>query len=402
MNLKLTKISIQAGFLIFFCYISTQIRLSAQTLVCLEITEVPKDTPENATIYVAGNFNNWNSKSEQYQLKKDSSGNWKVCFNAKSEVIYFKFTLGSWEQVESNTNLEDIDNRTLDTTRQRYYRGKIHSWKNLGLDAQKSTASPQVLVLEDSLWMKQLKRQRSIRLYLPPDYYHSKRNYPVLYMHDGQNLFDQITAYSQEWGVDEIMDSVYSQNIKNACIVVGIDNGESKRIDEYSPWKNPQYGGGEGRGYADFLVNQLKPFIDQHFRTKPQPRHTAILGSSMGGLISFYTALEYPNVFGKVGIFSPSFWFSDKIIDFIGQKDLRKLGHSQWYFLAGEKESTEMVRDCKKVYYTLMDLGIPRRNLKLVIKKDGKHQEWFWYREFAPALYWLGLFEKERGEDHSH
>jgi alpha-glucosidase len=215
-------------------------------------------------------------------------------------------------------------------------------------------------------------------------------------MHDGQNLFDIATAYNQEWSVDEILDTAFIQNDKNAFIIIGIDNGERERINEYSPWINPEYGGGQGKAYVHFLVKELKPFIDKKFRTQPQAKYTAIMGSSMGGLISFYAGMEYPQVFGKVGIFSPSFWFSDEIISFIKQKNLKKSKSLEWYFLVGERESEGMVGDCKKIYQTLLKGGIPQKKLKMVTKKDGKHQEWFWYREFKPALEWLGFLTENK------
>ena len=124
-------------------------------------------------------------------------------------------------------------------------------------------------------------------------------------MHDGQNLFDKATSFAGEWGIDEAMDS-----IKNACIVVGIDNGGLKRMYEYNPNDTKQYGRGEGRAYLAFIVNNLKPFIDKKYRTLPGKQYTWMAGSSMGGLITFYAGLYYPQVFGGLGVFSPSFWIA--------------------------------------------------------------------------------------------
>lgn len=369
---------------------------STQTLVCIEVSQIPNDTPKDAKIYVVGDFNTWNPKDEKYQLKKDSIGYWRVCFITDTPTLGFKFTLGSWESVENNAKGQDISNRILDTSKQKTYQANIQSWNKADYSPQKSTASPQVKVLEDSIYMTQLKRYRTIRIYLPPDYTENKRRYPVLYMHDGQNLFDIATAYNQEWSVDEILDTAFIQNDKNAFIIIGIDNGERERINEYSPWINPEYGGGQGKAYVHFLVKELKPFIDKKFRTQPQAKYTAIMGSSMGGLISFYAGMEYPQVFGKVGVFSPSFWFSDEIISFIKQKNLKKSKSLEWYFLVGERESEGMVGDCKKIYQTLLKGGIPQKKLKMVTKKDGKHQEWFWYREFKPALEWLGFLTENK------
>src|SRR5690606_36165183 len=145
---------------------------------------------------------------------------------------------------------------------------------------------------------------------LPPDYETSAKYYPVLYMHDGQNLFDVRTSFSGEWKVDEHLDSLFLLG-DPGCIVVGIDNGGTNRINEYSPWVNPQYGGGQGDQYIEFLIETLKPYIDQNYRTLPDAEHTGIMGSSMGGLISYYGGLTNQNVFGRIGAFSSSFWFSN-------------------------------------------------------------------------------------------
>jgi alpha-glucosidase len=122
-------------------------------------------------------------------------------------------------------------------------------------------------------------------------------------MHDGQNLFDNATSFAGEWKVDEILDSLYTYRGFSA-IVVAIYNDDKERINEYSPWKNDSLGiGGDGDKYVKFIVNTLKPFIDRHYRTLSGRENTAIMGSSMGGLISLYAALEYPDVFGNAGIF---------------------------------------------------------------------------------------------------
>ena len=173
------------------------------------------------------------------------------------------------------------------------------------------TASPQAQVLDTAFFMPQLGRHRRVWLYLPTDYARQpRRRYPVLYLHDGQNVFDAATAYAGEWGVDETLNRLRaSGQDPTGCIVVAVDNGGRYRGDEYIPWANPRLKiGGQGAAYVDFLTFTLKPYIDQHYRTRPDAAHTGIAGSSLGGLISVYAALRYPAVFGCVGAFSPAFW----------------------------------------------------------------------------------------------
>ena len=199
-----------------------------------------------------------------------------------------------------------------------------------------STATPSVSILSCAFEMPQLQRSRRVWLYLPPGYDApgNTARYPVLYMHDGQNVFDAATSYVGEWGVDETLDSLAAAGV-TAPIVVAVDHGGERRLDEYSPWRNETFRwpgsdpdapaapgpgpGGEGEAYVEFLTTTLKPTIDARFRTLPGRETTGILGSSMGGLISLYAALRHPDVFGRVGVFSPAFWFAPEMYDWTAQ-----------------------------------------------------------------------------------
>jgi len=171
---------------------------------------------------------------------------------------------------------------------------------------------------------------------------------------------------------------------------VGIDNGGNDRLAEYTPYPNPKYGGGDGKKYLDFVVHTLKPTIDKKYRTLPDKQHTALMGSSLGGLISHYGALEYPQTFGKIGVFSPSFWFSETIYQFCEQKS--RLKDTKMYFLAGTKESESMVSDMEKMLKTMKKAGFKKKNIHKKIVVDGKHNEKFWQTELEGAIRYL--FEK--------
>lgn len=253
-----------------------------------------------------------------------------------------------------------------------------------------STATKSVRFLPTIFEIPQLNRKRTIRLYLPPNY-STGGLFPVIYMHDGQNLFDNATSFAGEWKVDEILDSLYTYRGFSA-IVVAIYNDEKERINEYSPWKNDSLGiGGDGEKYVKFIVNTLKPFIDRHYRTLSGRENTAIMGSSMGGLISLYAALEYPDVFGKAAIFSPSLWFSPKMNIYLQKYKRKKV--QQLYFLAGEKEGVGMVEDLNRTLELLKNAGFDDEYyVKTKIAPDGRHAEWFWSREFGEAIRYLYKF----------
>ncbi|MBN2868843.1 MAG: alpha/beta hydrolase [Flavobacteriaceae bacterium] len=271
---------------------------------------------------------------------------------------------------------------------------EIVNWSTAESTESPSTASENVKIFDENFQIPQLDRQRTIRVYLPPNYHNSEDNYPVLYMHDGQNIFDLKTSYSGEWEVDETLDKLYQEE-GFSLIVVAIDNSGEKRLNEYSPWDHKKFGKGEGMDYAMFIVNTLKPKIDQTFRTKTDKNNTAIMGSSMGGLISHYTALQYADVFGKAGVFSPSFWYSEDVFDFSKKhsdiKDLRL------YFLAGGKEggnpTFEGISKTAKDMNTMIDVlksgGFPAENIISKIEPEGEHNEKLWRNSFEEAITWL-------------
>ena len=252
-------------------------------------------------------------------------------------------------------------------------------------EGRPSTAQPNVHVLAP-LTMPGLDRQRTVRIYLPPGYESSKTRYPVLYMHDGQNLFDDATSYIGEWGVDETMNEL-SKARHLDLIVVGIDNGLDLRVRELNPWENPEHGKGEGKQYMDFVVSVVKPYVDAHYRTKPDRAHTGIMGSSLGGLISHYAIYEYPNVFSKAGIFSPAYWYAPYVFDYTAQHSLPK--DARLYFYAGGKEHETMVPNMQRIVATLRQRGFPEKNLRVEVNPDAQHNETAWRAEFPRAVQWL-------------
>jgi metallo-beta-lactamase class B len=359
----------------------------------LRLTDVPGATPRGAPIYVAGSFNRWNPGDTAYRLVP-SGGAYAITLpDWVRGPIEFKFTLGSWETVETDSAGKDVANRrvTIPLAGAATWTGAVGGWHDPRTQAPKpSTASKNVSVLSPVFAMPQLGRTRRVWVYLPPDYASSRRRYPVLYMQDGQNVFDAATSFSGEWGVDETLDSLHALGDRGV-IVVAVDNGGDRRLDEYSTWRNARYGGGEGAAYAEFLVNTLKPYVDAHFRTLADRRHTGIAGSSMGGLISLYAALRYPRVFGRAGIFSPSLWFAPEVYDLA--RRARPVSGNRIYFVMGAKEGDtpdRYVRDQQRMIGVLRSAGFRAgTDVRAFVRPDGAHSEWFWRREFPAAYEWL-------------
>lgn len=258
----------------------------------------------------------------------------------------------------------------------------ISLWMITTGNAQQSTASKNVSSF--TIEAPQLKTTKKIWIYLPEGYSASaKKKYSVLFMHDAQNLFDAKTSFVGEWNVDEKLDS-----LKAPVIVVGIEHGNDKRIDELTPFKNEKYGGGNADNYLDFIVKTLKPYIDKNYRTKTKAKNTTIMGSSLGGLVSYYAAVKYPQVFGNAGVFSPSFWFSNEIYTFTEKSPKIK---TRFYFLCGDEESDEMVNDLEKMERLLDKNRCYCLHLsKTKIVKGGEHNEKLWRDGFVKAILWLG------------
>jgi predicted alpha/beta superfamily hydrolase len=243
----------------------------------------------------------------------------------------------------------------------------------------------------------QLQNSRDIFVYLPPSYLTSNRRYPVLYMHDGQNLFDQASSYAGEWGVDETMERLGHEEHLEA-IVVGIPNQGRHRVDEYSPYHDPYLGGGRGDRYLDYLVHTLKPRIDRDFRTLPGRQQTGLMGSSMGGLITLYAFFRHSDVFGFAGAMSPSLWFAQgaifetveaaayhpgKIYLDAGTRELGSHPYSRTPH-AGSRRYYSNVRRMKRI---LVRKGYrPVYDLLHVEEKWANHSEASWARRLPVAL----------------
>ncbi len=254
-----------------------------------------------------------------------------------------------------------------------------------GTPATSSTAGPGVSVLSPKLMIPGLNRERTVRLYLPPGYASSTKRYPVLYMHDGQNLFDAATAYAGEWGVDETLDTLAkAQGLE--LIVVGIDNGGDKRMTELNAWDNERFGKGEGAQYMDFIVKVLKPQIDASYRTLAGRESTGIMGSSMGGLISQYAILQYPQVFSKAGIFSPAYWPGMAVFDMTAKQ--RPAADARLALYMGGMEGGA-VADYERMLAQLKAQGHPAANTWSKLTPAAQHNEAAWRAEFGAAVQWL-------------
>jgi len=369
--------------IVFFVFLLSCSHIFAQ--LTINVTLIPDNTPVGDNIYITGNFNSWDSGNSDYILINNGDGTYYITFTPAIGTLEYKFTRGSWTSVEGNAQGQEIANRTLSYSgSQQAVDVSILSWKNNGSGT--GTAAENVSIIDENFNIPQLNRTRRVWVYLPPGYDTDNKSYPVLYMQDGQNLFDANTSFSGEWEVDESLNEMFDAG-DEGVIVIGVDNGGGYRIDEYSPWINAEYGGGEGDEYVNFIVETLKPYIDNNFRTKPDRLNTGIMGSSLGALISFYAAIEHQDIFSKVGVFSPSFWFSDEVYNHV--ETTGKIYDMNIYMLGGEQESDNLIQKMNDMVTALHNAGFEDSEIKMVTHQDGQHSEWYWRREFPNGYSWL-------------
>jgi len=230
------------------------------------------------------------------------------------------------------------------------------------------------------LWSSQLNNHRDIFVLLPPSYHrNTDRHYPVIYMHDGQNLFDRAMGFAgNEWEVDETLARLAAENIE--AIVVGIPNTD-KRFQEYNPF--PHVWGGNGEQYLAFMVDTLKPIIDRDYRTLTDRDHTGTIGSSLGGLISLYAFFQRSDIFGFAGVLSPAFWIGNgAIYPYVQQ---RPFVPGKIYLDNGTREQS-----ARRMKQLLMDKGYSlKHDLVHVVETDGEHNEAAWARRLPDALRFL-------------
>ena len=344
------------------------------------------DDDDSRPVYIAGNFNNWRTQDKEFMMEKIGNCLYHYRFARDfdyPEELLYKFTKGDWSDVEIDNDGNRTENRS---TRMNagVKKEHVYRWRRNWLP-YKQNYLPQVLLISDEFEIPQLNKTRKIWALLPHDYDNSSESYPVMYLQDAQNLFNESAEFGN-WEIDKKL-AVMSEYQIGKIIIIAIEHAEGDRIKEYNVGRTI-LGKGEGKKYIRFVTDTLKPFVDSNFRTKPEKEFTGIGGSSLGGLVSIFSGIENPKIFGKLMIFSPSLWVVPEIE--ISSKKAH-VADTKIYLYGGGKESETMVRDMKNFKDKLMSTEFikDKTKINLSINPRGKHSETYWSDEFPKAIEWL-------------
>ncbi len=357
----------------------------------------PASTPDDATVYIAGDFQGWRPGLADYALRPVGDGVHEITLDlAPGAPLQFKFTLGGWDRVEKGPRGEEIQNRLHRTAGADLVECAVASWANGAAPVSTRTGD-----IRDHAWPDVL-GGRPVWVYLPPGYDDEPgRRYSVLYMLDGQNVFDAATSFAGEWRVDETLEELIPRGEVAPLIVVAVANGGDDRSWEYVPCADTGRGlrtGGASQ-HLDDILTQLAPRIDATYRTWRDPQHTGLAGSSFGGLMALHAGWTRPDVFGRIGAFSPSLGFGDRCVARRCAESPRPL--IRLYVDMGTRERGNLqdadgngrddaVDDLRRLQADLGDRAfVEGRDLMVVEGEGHRHNESYWARRFPDAVRFL-------------
>jgi predicted alpha/beta superfamily hydrolase len=357
-----------------------------QTLT-LELT-TPID--DRRPVYVVGNFNNWTTEQTRFQMRRVANGRFMFTFPIDLVLphrLEYKYVRGGWENKELDSFGNSTNNRILENP-QGIINDFVARWSNYGLTFTPSFL-PKIQVVSEAFYSPELKKSRRVVALLPYNYaQETEKRYPVLYLQDAQNLFDDKAPFGN-WAIDKKL-AVLAEQGMGDVIVIAVDHGGETRINEFlPPTKNRKLGHSEGRKYVKFLAKTLKPHIDAQYRTLTDRLHTGVGGSSMGGLISIYAGLIHPEVFGRLMVFSPSLWAVQNA-PFAAIRFFKPIP-TKIYAYAGGKEGANVIPNVKNFQKAIQSQGFDDTKIgfKLALDPHGLHNERRWGEEFPKAVEWL-------------
>lgn len=365
----------------------------AQDKVKLNLTvTVPHATPDGSAICISGNMpelGNWDPGA--IKLTRGDGDHWTIMLEVpKGANLEFKFTRSNWETVEKDASGNEMENRKLTADHDTTMTLSVFRWRD---EAEKQSTRTGDIHEHGNFESKVLGNKRSLWVWLPPGYNDDvNKKFPVIYMQDGQNLFDDKTAYAGEWKMDEAGQFLIENNVTQKFIIVGVSS-TADRIAEYTPHPDPKEGGGKAADYAKFLLEEAKPFVDKTYRTLPDGPHTFVGGSSLGGLVSLYLVQTQPQNFGGAIVMSPSLWWNDHELIKTIEKDAKGFKGKKLWIDIGTKESDNessaqvYVADVQRLQKALEKAGLKAdKDFVELEAKDAPHNESAWSARIGDAL----------------
>jgi len=343
---------------------------------------------DNEEVYISGSFNEWNTKKEVVKLKRVSAGYYRGEVKWKSKLVNYKYHLGDWHSGELDEWGVSSANRSYDGADT--IRDHVYAFLDNGA-YHKDEFLPRIEMLPSNLPLPKPFATRRIAALLPHSYErNNQKRYPVLYLQDGQNLFDEFAPFGN-WALDKRL-AWLSENGMGDFIVIAIDHAEEKRTKEYAPPHETRVGIGEADAYGEFIVNHLKPLIDRNYRTKTERDHTAIGGSSMGAVASLHVAMLKANYFGRIMLFSPSIWIDPDLTDLWPK---HPYGETYVYLYGGLEESEGTAATFAKLTNEIPKVSTTKRRIFLRAKFEAraKHTESAWSKAFPAAAAYLFAHE---------
>jgi predicted alpha/beta superfamily hydrolase len=364
------------------------------------VVDVPASTPAEAEVHISGNqseLGNWDGVGATLTQSASDTRRYVTCLEFPTGAnLEFKATRGSWNTVEKDAQGGEISNRTHRVTAPATVEFHVGAWRDQIVEPPRPDTVTGNVKYHDVNGSSLGLKNRQLIVWLPPNYdTETNKRYPVLYMHDGQNLMNvKTSAFGAEWGVDETAQRLTAAGQMEPIIIVGVYNTED-RIPEYTQVATTQYGGGKADDYGRLLVEVVKPLIDSTYRTKPEAQYTGLAGSSLGGLVSMYFGITHSETFTRLGVISPSVWWANRDIVTRVSNLSAKLPLRIWVDIGtaedgSDAENQETVDDTRQLRDALIGEGWSlNSDLKYLEVEGGRHDENAWKARMDQILMYL-------------
>ena len=360
--------------------------------------QVPANTPSDASIAVAGDFQNWNYDDPRSLMARGPGGVYTGSIEVPAGTsVAFRFHRGSAATEEVRPDGSSVGARRLRVERALTLDLRVAAWRDDAAPAR--TLAGDVTEHSDPSVLD----GRRLWVYLPPDYHATKRSYPLLLLLDGQNVFDRTTSFAGEWEVDETCERLIAAGRVEPIVVVAIDNGGERRIDEYTPWPDATRGGGKGEAHLQRLVEEVLPWIRDHYRVERAPERVGFGGSSLGGLMALHVAATRTDVFGRIASLSPSIgWAQERVLDRL--RGVAPPAHARLWIDMGTAEYgqardddgdgvDDLVAALRRAVEVLREAGWSADQLAVLEDEGARHHETAWAARFGRVLEFLFPFE---------